>query len=624
MGALLALVALAYWPALLGGFVWDDNKFIVEEAAVRGWTGLWDIWFNPGLLKESHYWPLLYTAFWLEHKLWGFNPLGFHAVNLLLHGAVSALLWRLLLRMAVPGAWFIAAIFALHPVHVEAVAWIIARKDLLASLFYLLAFGAWLNFRDLPPGARARTRAYLALLALYAAALLSKTVAITLPAALLVWAWWRQGAIRAQDLAQTAPLFLLGLALGAYGLGLYAAGGVIEVNPSLAERFVIAAKSLWFYAGKLLWPEPLLFIYPHWDTDPARLTNWLPLAGALALAAALWLARRRIGRGALAGALFFAITLFPTLGFAPFRYMAFAYAADRYQYLAMAGLVAALAGGAALGYRWLLAKGSAPRWVQASAGALAAALLLSYGVQSWERTQLFQDQVALFRHVIATNPDVPEAGHILGTFLMERGEWQAAEAAYRAALAKEAAAIKIHANLGSVLMRLERHAEAVDIFQQAVAQEEALLAARQDKATAAHEAAAVRVNLGLALLKLDRLAEAEESLRRALAIKPGSLEARQNLALALNYQAAARFEAGDYPEAERLFRESLALLPDDAETHTNLGAALGQMGRYREARASFEKALALNPQHKAARAYLTQLRRHAAEPAPVDRQEPDG
>ena len=341
--------------------------------------------------------------------------------------------------------------------------------------------------------------------------------------------------------------------------------------------------------------------------------------------ACLWRARRRLGRGPLAGVLFFALTLSPTLGFASFRYMQFSFVADRYQYLALVGLAAVLVGGfVQLGQRLAnetrskpaqgVAKGISrrakvsPRALHCIGWTLAALLLCAYGALSFQRARLFQDQVTLFRHVLATNPGAKEAGHILGTFLMEREQWQEAARVYYAALERDPAEIKIHVNLASVLMHQERLEEAARVLRQAVSHEAAHLQSRRDQATARHEAAAVRVNLGLALLKLQRLDEAEQTLRRAMEIQPDSPEARQNLAATLNHKAVAHFAAQRYPQALTLFRESSNLNPADAQTHANLGAVLGQMGRYREAVQSFEQALAINPQLETVRAYLEQAR----------------
>ena len=164
-GALCLLAVVSYLPAVLwGDFIWDDLPMI-GTLAVRDPGGLRQIWFSPAELDaEGHYWPLVYSAFWLQHKLWGFAPAAFHAVNVLLHAANTLLLWQLMRRLAVSGAWVVAAVFAVHPVHVESVAWVIELKDVLSGLFYLSALLAWIRFderaagRTLPDGAGDCTR----------------------------------------------------------------------------------------------------------------------------------------------------------------------------------------------------------------------------------------------------------------------------------------------------------------------------------------------------------------------------------------------------------------------------------------------------------------------------------
>ncbi len=150
------LITVIYFPATQAGFVWDDS-IITDLKAISNWGGIWDFWFNPtsaykqgNKWYEGHYWPLLYTTFWLEHKLWGFSATGYHIVNILIHFANTVLLWRLFARLAVPGSWFAAAVFAVHPLHTESVAWIMARKDMLATLFCLMALFVWLRFIESP------------------------------------------------------------------------------------------------------------------------------------------------------------------------------------------------------------------------------------------------------------------------------------------------------------------------------------------------------------------------------------------------------------------------------------------------------------------------------------------
>ena len=263
------LVGVSYFPALQGGFVWDDVIF-AEEPVIHRWSGLWNIWFSPADIRnEGHYWPIVYTSFWLEHKLWGLAPLGYHLVNLLLHWVNSLLVWRLLRRLAVPGAWAVAAVFAVHPLHVESVAWIIERKDLLSALFYLTAALTWIRFVEGHGWGR-----YGLTLALYIAGLLSKSVVVTFPAALLIWHWWQRERVTSTDLFRLAPFFAVGLAIALADLSFYSTREPLSLGYSLTERALIASRALWFYVGKLLWPTDLAVIYPLWDIRAGDALAW--------------------------------------------------------------------------------------------------------------------------------------------------------------------------------------------------------------------------------------------------------------------------------------------------------------------------------------------------------------
>ena len=299
--ALGLLVIVSYLPAMLwGGFVWDDRIFIDAEP-VREVSGLWQIWFSPSAIaEEAHYWPLVYTTLWLEHKLWGFTPTGYHIVNVLLHLANVLLLWQLLRRLSVPGAWIVAAVFAVHPLHVESVAWVIERKDLLSGLFYLAAVLAWMRFVEQPRPGR-----YAWSLVLYVAGLLSKSIVVTLPVALLIWYWWKQGRVISTDLLRLVPFGVVGIVITIGDLLFYQSVEPLSLGYSFIERTLIAARALWFYAGKLLWPSELAVIYPLWDIRVGDPLAWGCLIAAVALAIALWHFRPQLGRGPLAGALFF-------------------------------------------------------------------------------------------------------------------------------------------------------------------------------------------------------------------------------------------------------------------------------------------------------------------------------
>ena len=533
--ALGVLVAVAYFPAFLAGFVWDDRVF-TGTPLVRDWSGLWRIWFSPSEIEnEAHYWPLLYTTFWLEHKLWGYAPAGYHVVNVLLHLANTLLLWRLLARLglAASGAWFVAAVFAVHPLHVESVAWVMERKDVLSGLFYLAAFSAWVRFVE-EPRPKPRRRSYLLALALFVPGLLSKSIVVTLPVALAIWHWWRQGRVTGADWLRLTPFFAVGLAVAVADVAFSSTREPISLGYSMIERTLIAAHALWFYAGKLVWPAGLAVIYPHWEVSVADPLAWGYVAAAVALAAALWLLRHRIGRGPLAGALFFAVTLSPVLGFVDYGYMQFSFVADRYQYLAGIGLTAVLAGAAAHG------AGKLPEAGRKGAMGVAGVVLIVLGALTWRQAEIYRDGVTFFSHVIAHNPTAREAHRNLGEALTREGRWEEALAAFRIA---------------------------VDL---------------------APEEAREHSNVGAALIMLDRMDEAEEPLRHALALNPRSRYALQNLAA----MEAMRKRHG---EALDLYRRLVAVHPRNPSAHHGMGTALYHLGRLDEALDALERALALDP-----------------------------
>ena len=341
-------------PALRGGFNWDDDAYVTNNLTLRSVHGLSQIWGQ--LTATPQYYPLVFTSFWLEYHLWGLNPLGYHVVNVLLHALAAMLLWRVLVRLQLPGAWLAAGIFALHPVAVESVAWVTERKNVLSAVFYFAAALAYLRWRDdgtTTTGLRATSSwrslvLYLLSLALFICALFSKTVTASLPAALLLVIWWKHGRIAGRDVWPLLPFFVAGAALGLVTSWLertHVGANGPEWALSFFDRCLIAGRALWFYAGKLFWPANLTFIYPRWQIDPGIWWQWLFPAAAIALVMILWSLRGRIGRGPLVAVLFFAGTLLPALGFANVYPMRYSFVADHFQYLASVGLIVLAAAG---------------------------------------------------------------------------------------------------------------------------------------------------------------------------------------------------------------------------------------------------------------------------------------
>ena len=306
---MLAVVTiLAYQPAWNGGFIWDDDVYVTNNELLTAPDGLRRIWFS--LDAPSQYFPLVYTTFRIEHALWGLNPSGYHWVNLLFHIANALLVWRLLVCLKVPGAKMAGAIFALHPVQVESVAWITERKNVLMGFFFLLTLLAWIAFVD--ERTKRPWRFYVLALVLYVLALSAKTTACTLPAALLLILWLGKKPINWRRLLEIAPFFLLGLGMGLiavwwerYHQGMRAA--VFVLGP--IERILLASRAVWFYLGKLIWPSNLTFIYPQWNIAPGHALDYVWLLAGAGLCALIYFAKRYVGRGVEVAAAFFLATL---------------------------------------------------------------------------------------------------------------------------------------------------------------------------------------------------------------------------------------------------------------------------------------------------------------------------
>ena len=558
------LVVVSYLPAMLwGGFVWDD-RIITNSEPVQEVSGLWKIWFSPSAIgEEGHYWPLVYTTFWLEHKLWGYAPAGYHVVNVLLHLANALLLWHVMRRLAVSGAWMVAAVFAVHPLHVESVAWVIERKDVLSGLFYLAAVLAWMRFVEQP-----NSRRYAWSLALYTAAMLSKSIAITLPAAFLIWHWWKQGRVTSTDLLRLVPFGVVGLVITVGDLSFYQSVEPLSLGYSLTERTLIAARALWFYAGKLLWPSDLAVIYPLWDIRVADPLAWGYLIAAVVLTVALWHFRRQIGRGPLAGALFFAVTLLPVLGFVDYGYMQYAFVADRFQYLAGIGVMAIVIGAASYSVCRL------PSMWQKGALGVAALALVVLGLLTWQQASIWRNKETLWRHVVTLNPQARDAHLSLSKVLYRQKRYAEALEAARVAVEQRPNYYNPHATLGAIFNALGRFEEAETHLRHAI--------------TLHPQGWYAHLHLGDALYKQGRYEEALKATRVAVEQRPNYYNPHATLGAIFN--ALGRFE-----EAETHLRRALALNPQAQVVHLNLGDALYKQGRYEEAMDLIAQAAALAP-----------------------------
>ena len=623
---IFGLVLFCYWPALRGAILWDDPAH-VPRPDLQSWQGLGRIWTD--IRATQQYYPVLFTAFWVEHRLWGDDTLGYHLVNVVNHTLSCCLLALLLRRLWGPartgepsgvpaGAeWFAAALFAVHPVCVESVAWITEQKNTLSLVFYLLAALVYLDFAE-----RRRRTSYLLATLLFLCALGSKTVTVTLPVALLIVLGWKQGGLRwRRDVVPLLPWFLFSLTSGLLTSWIerhIIGADVVVFDLTVVQRVLLSGRVLWFYLGKLAWPADLNFFYPKWEVA-GEAAGWAGyLLAAVAVTVGLWILRRR-WPGALAAWLVYGAGLFPVLGFFKVFFFGFTYVNDHFQYLPAISLLAAAAGGGAM----VLTK--APRALRIAGVVCGVGMIGVLAVASHRQSRIYRDNETLSRTVIALNPASWMARQILATTLAKAPDRHAE------ALAEFQEVVRLnpgypdgHVGLGVELGRLPgRRDEAIAEYRRALALRPDIPEANYNLALTlsavpghtteviAHYENALRAkpdypeahaNLADLLEKFpDRMPEAMAHYQEALRLRPGFVAVHCRLAYLLSRLP------GKQDEALAHYAEALRLDPDYIDAHNGLAMTYVMMGRPAEARREWETVLRLDPRQESVRRNLRRL-----------------
>lgn len=618
LGALLLLITLvAYLPALRAGFIWDDDDYVENNLTLRSVHGLSQIWFQPITLPQ--YYPLVHTTFWVEYQLWGLNSFGYHLDNILLHAITAWLLGILLKRLNLPGAALAAMIFAVHPVHVESVAWITERKNVLSGLLYFASAILFWDFIARPP----RHWRYAASLGCFVLALLAKTVTCSLPAAMLLVIWWKRRNIVARFTRTSDDLFTVGRKNPAPALAIHAAtmarllgllapffvlGAAFAITTATFERrivgavgpefdlsgidrLLIASRAIWFYFSKLILPAELAFIYPRWHV-PAPAWVWGYFASALLLVLGLWLLRNRVGRGPLIAMLLFGGTLLPALGFINVYPMRYSFIADHFQYLASAGMIAFLC---AVLHRLL--------------GSWSLILVPTLITATFFQSQIYRNRLTLWRDVLDKNPDawlahtnlalelskepativqamshyqraveiaqhLPDTHHLLGRAYAATGRLEDASACFDRALAIDPRFAPAWVSKGRLALGREDFASAEQHFRHALELNRYTFAAYS--------------GLAVTLDRLGRRPEAVEVYEALLAVEPNNLQALYDL-------GTWAMESNDLTSALSHLGRVVTLEPAWVEARVNFGAALLRDNRPAYALEQFEAALRDRP-----------------------------
>ncbi len=567
IGLLVLVMAtlLAYLPVFNNGFVWDDDLWLTENQAVHSPGDLGAIWqlkydHDTGEFQSptTQYYPLVFTSFWIENKIWGLDPLGYHAINLVLHLFNVLLVWVIARRIGLGSGLLIAAIFALHPVHVESVAWVTQRRNLLSGLFYLLAMWSYLGFDH-----RRQWWRWVLALGLFVGALLSKTVTATLPFALLLLLVFVHGKgshlprLKVNQLWPLLPLVLVGMVAGLVAANLEtgsAGANTLVMDTSIVERiFILVPSTFAFYAGKILWPFPVSFIYPRWVVDAGNPLQYIPLLGLVAAMAAAFWGWRRLGQiGPMLLILFSGLTLAPALGLFDVYFFRYSYVADHWQYLGSLGFIILLV---VLVEKLVRRFFSKPNYRKISV-VISVVVLGVLGATSFQQTLAYKDAETLWRHTLKTNPTAWIALNNLGRI--------EAEMAFQAQDQR---------------LRFEWLNKSKSHFEQAMKFDEARPEACNNLAN-------------IAYLQKDYNKAAQMYLE-AISLQPDEPGVYYNLRMALSAtgdvaQAAAIF---DRVLKEKLVHEDLTR----AEVYHQLGRAQAELGANDKAAASIQQALATYP-----------------------------
>jgi protein O-mannosyl-transferase len=573
---LILSVILTYTPVWNAGFVYDDGPLLTANPCVVGPLGLKEIWTT----SAADNCPLLLTTFWVEHALWGLEPLPYHLVTVLLHAACALLLWRVLRSLRVQGAWLGAALWALHPVQVESVAWISEMKNTESGLFFLLSilfFVRRLRAKDLGGGTGGGGD-YALILLFAALGMASKSSTVILPVVLCLCAWWMEGRWHWRNVARVLPIFLMAIVPSAVSIWTQGLQLATDTDPQWVrtwpERLVTAGDAVWFYLSKLLWPHPLIAIYPRWQIDAGHWGSYLALLAVIVVLCILWLKRELWSGAFFFGFTYFVVALLPGLGLIdvyPFR---FSLVFDHFQYLASIGPLALAGTGLVQFSNFIIPK---KPWLQSS---LCAGLLLILGITSWQRTLVYKSDEIFWTDTLAKNPDCWMGYNNLGNALFQKGQVDEALKQFQKALEINPKYVEARGNLAAALFQKGQ----VD---DAVAQYKRTLEISPNYAPANY-------NLGLALFQEGQVGEAIAQYKRAVQINPYYPDAHNNLGNAL-------LQKGQVDEALDQFKKALEINPNYVDAHNNLGNALLQKGQVDDAVGQYKKALEINPSYVNAR-----------------------
>jgi tetratricopeptide (TPR) repeat protein len=596
---LAVLTFAAYWPVTRAGFIWDDDDYLVNHPIYTSPEAMREIWLVPRATPQ--FYPVVFTSFYIERKLWDLNPLGYHLFNVALHAGSAILLWRILKRLKVPGAEFAAAVFAVHPLMVETVAWVTERKNTYSMFFFLVALLTFWRFAFGKARAEGESMEgeptryewgwYAVSLVAFVLAMLSKTVACSLGPVLVLLVWWK-GPRLGRFLA-TIAYWVLGAAGGLYTA--YLEVGQVGAQGkwwslTFDERFLVASRAIWFYVGKLLLPIQLNFFYNRWTIDRTQGWQWLYVVGVGIALLVLFMVRKYAGWGPLVAAIAFIAMLFPALGFFPIYPQIFSWVADHFAYMGTLAFIPAVCAGLTVATRkWL------PGMETVQVG-IAAALVAVLAGATFFSAQRFESLETLWKSVLLTDPDHPHWNALSGmsgvyhrkaVAEMDVGNRDAAMVFNEQAKLFDEESLKVRPDYGLAYNNLAGYHMFRGEWDKALPL--ALKASELDPSDAR-----IDLTIGHIYSHLGQPGKAAAAFERAVKIRPRMADYRVKMARAL-------LAAGNEGLAKQYMQSALHLDAGNSDAHVLQGFLYNKAGDLPNALAEYRAALQSDPKNNEAR-----------------------
>ena len=517
-----------YYPVLQAGYIWDDDAYIINNSNLLDLGGLFKIWFD--VFSIPQYYPLVHSTFWIEYQLWGLNPLGYHFTNVIIHIFNSLTLLMILNKMQIKYALFIVYLFCWHPVHVESVAWITERKNVLSLFFFLSSLNVFLNFYN-----NHRKNLYIASLALFILALLSKTTACVLPVTIVLLVWYHKRKFQLDTVKLVVPYAILGLGFASLTIWLertHVGASGIDWDYSFPERLIIAGKGLWFYIFKLVFPYRLTFIYPKWVINSADLAAYTYMAGFIFLLAITFRLKKKIGIAFFIALLMYTVSIFPALGFFNIYPMRYSFVADHFQYLASISILCLL--GNLIGANKIMQ----------------VLFILVFAALTHLQTYIYSNQEVLWKDTIRKNPKGWMAHNNLGLYFMHQERFKEAQFHFSEAIERTPPdPSEILTNQGNLFFLLKNMSGAIQTYEKAIAENPANIKPY--------------LNLANLLLKQGQLDAARRNYFLVLEKDPKNATAYNNLGVIYG-------KLGDPEQANKYFKKTLQINPTHPSALANL------------------------------------------------------